>query len=245
MDNSLITLDRTMAGFDHEEFLNRPYYAYFDFGAMLGDVLDFLEFSEGNLEWQYRVEKQSIERQAASGGFLSDKDSDLEDDYRNHLLENAEHRFTVSLPMRLRYASLVAFITTVEWQARHLEVRSGLKKSKEQEKKKRENEFVRILQKISDMADANGDRQLDDLENLVFARNLVVHAAGLPRDYRYSDIGGHVLKLQGFTIGNWHFLGETLRIERGALVPYIEEMQGWIPTLMKQLDEKGLLNEQA
>ena len=109
-----------MTGNDSNDFLNRPIYAL-DFSVMLGDLLDLLEFSERNIEWLYGVEKQSIEREAAHGWGFSEEDKSLESDYTKHLLTNAVHRFTVSLPMRIQYAALVSFVTAVEWQAKHLQ----------------------------------------------------------------------------------------------------------------------------
>lgn len=42
----------TDVDFDPEKFLNTQIYA-FDFQFMIGDVKDFLEFSESNIDWQY------------------------------------------------------------------------------------------------------------------------------------------------------------------------------------------------
>ena len=92
---------------------------------MLGDVLDFLDFSERNIDWLYGAEKQSIQRKAALGWGFPEKDRYLESDYTELLLTNAEHRFTVSLPMRIRYAALVSLVTAVEWQAKHLNGLAG------------------------------------------------------------------------------------------------------------------------
>ncbi len=95
-----------MSSFDPDKFLSEPIYAL-DFGFMVGDVEDFLEFSESNVEWQFRREMISVQRQAASDA--------LEPGYKEHLETNAKHRFKVSLPLRVRYAALVALITSVEW----------------------------------------------------------------------------------------------------------------------------------
>ena len=40
--------------------------------------------------------------------------------YREHLEENAEFRFRVSLPLRVRYAAATSLVTSVEWSIRHL-----------------------------------------------------------------------------------------------------------------------------
>src|ERR1700723_2832186 len=100
-----------MADFDPEKFLDTPTYA-FDFQFMIGDVKDFLEFSESNIEWQYRRELQAISHR---------KDfDDLPLGYRDNLEQGAEHRFKVSLPLRVRYGALLAFTTSVEWSVKFL-----------------------------------------------------------------------------------------------------------------------------
>lgn len=101
-----------MADFDLQKFLDTPIEA-FDFQFMIGDVKDFLEFSESNIDWQYRHELQAI----ANG---KDYD-DFPPDYRHHLEQNAEHRFKVSLPLRVRYGAVLAFTTSVDVCHRLLE----------------------------------------------------------------------------------------------------------------------------
>ena len=49
----------SIADFDLQKFLENPIEA-FDFQFMIGDVKDFLEFSESNSDWQYRHELQAI-----------------------------------------------------------------------------------------------------------------------------------------------------------------------------------------
>lgn len=36
-----------------------------------------------------------------------------------------------------------------------------------------------------------------------------------------------------------------MELKINSLIAYLEEMQGWIPTLMKKLDEKALLIAEA
>ena len=94
-----------MPDFDPEKFLNKPIYAL-DFGFMVGDIEDFLEFTESTVDWQLRREMLAIRRRAEVEEF--------EPGYREHLETNAEHRFKVSLPLRVRYSALVALTTSVE-----------------------------------------------------------------------------------------------------------------------------------
>jgi hypothetical protein len=92
--------------FDPKKFLDTPIYA-FDFQFMIGDVKDFLEFSESNIDWQCRRELQAIAHR-------NDLD-DFPQGYRENLESGAEHRFKVSLPLRVRYGALLALTTSVEW----------------------------------------------------------------------------------------------------------------------------------
>lgn len=95
----------SISDFDPQKLLDTPIEA-FDFQFMIGDVKDFLEFSESNIDWQYRRELQAIAHR---------KDfDDLPPGYHHHLEQNAEHRFKVSLPLRVRYGAVLAFTTSVE-----------------------------------------------------------------------------------------------------------------------------------
>ena len=46
-----------MSDIDLDRLLNEPTYAW-DFQYMIGDVEDFLDFSESNIAWQHRRELQ-------------------------------------------------------------------------------------------------------------------------------------------------------------------------------------------
>lgn len=81
-------------------------------------MVDFLDFSENNIELIYRQELQEIHKSSESG--------DLPSEYREHLEENAKYRFEVSLPLRVRYGAILALGTSVEWSVRIFE--QGFKK---------------------------------------------------------------------------------------------------------------------
>ena len=125
-----------MTNFDPDIFLNKPIYA-FDFQCMIGDIEDFLEFSETTLEWQFRRELLAIKRRDETEGF--------EPGYREHLETNAEFRFKDSLPLKVRYGALIAFITSVEWAVKCLV--SQLKQALPSEPK-RKNETVEPIAKL-------------------------------------------------------------------------------------------------
>ena len=132
-----------------EGILRAPIYA-FDFRFMIGDVKDFLEFSEINIAWQLRRELQAIAHR-------TDFD-DLPAGYREHLEETAKHRFGVSLPLRVRYAATLAFATSVEWAARilNLESRACVQEVKGS------NHTVSILRELSILTRVQTNGTIDD-----------------------------------------------------------------------------------
>jgi hypothetical protein len=111
-----------MVEFNPEKFLDTPIYAL-DFQFMIGDVKAFLEFSESNIEWQYRRELQAISHQ-----------------------------------------------------------------------------------------------NFDDDE--------------LPKD---------VKRLEGFSLENWHFLGDQVCIRQGAIEPYIDHLAALVVDLHRAMSEQGLM----
>lgn len=217
-------------GFDAEEFLNRKHYSL-EFRALLGDIEDFLEFSEYNLEWQLRREIKTIELQDLSG---------YPREYRDHLLENAQHRFTVSLPMRLRYAALVALTTTVEWECKFLAERATFRISKAP---KQTNETVHRLRRYNEVVSLGSSRLIDDYERIVFVRNAIVHSAGVERDYKHrEELKRAISKLKGFSISSWHaWLGPGVTIQRDALKTHIQALAELLPRLWETANQKGLL----
>ncbi len=75
---------------------------------------DFLEFAENNIDLQYQRELQEIAQRKDWDQFPPDYCE------REHLEGGINHRFRVSLPLRIRYGALLAFITSVEWSVKLL-----------------------------------------------------------------------------------------------------------------------------
>lgn len=221
-----------MPDIDFERLLKEPIYA-FDFQFMIGDVEDFLEFSEINIEWQYRRELQAIARRAETEAFP--------DGYREHLETNAEHRFKVSLPLRVRYGALIALTTSVEWSVGFLVAR--LKKPLSTKPKER-NETAHALLELNERTDMGKAEVVRNYEALVQVRNCIAHSAGLVEHYRHREqLPVAIARLAGFALGNWHFFGKHICIERSALTPYVREMGLHIVQLHKVTHEKGLLHD--
>jgi len=220
---------KTMSDFDPEKFLNEPIYAL-DFKFMVGDVEDFLEFSESNVEWQLRRELLSIQSRAEREEF--------EPGYKEHLEANAEHRFKVSLPLRIRYGTLVALITSVEWSVSFV---VGHLKKPLPEKPKGANATVHALQELEALLPMSAGELIKDYEALVRVRDCIVHSAGIERDYKYREKLPTILgRLNDINLGNWHFLGTHICIEKGALNPYIEALAEHVAALHKACDENGV-----
>ena len=200
---------------------------------LVGDVDDFLEASELNIEWQRRGAIQAIRG-------TTDLD-DFPEGYLDHLLTNAEHRFTTSLPIRLRYASLVALVTTVEWEARALCKYAAFSI---EEKPKGVNKTVHILRSFEGQLSIDATKTIDDYENLVFVRNVVAHNSGVVPGCEFEDqVREAVNKLEGFSITNWHFIGDCVKIERDSLKPYIQALGSLLPSMCEKTDKRGALTE--
>ena len=220
-----------MSDFDPDKFMNEPIYAM-DFQWMIGDVEDLLDFSESNIELQYRRELQSIRRR--------EEREDLPPGYREHLEENVRHRFEISLPLNVRYGAVLALTTTVEWS-----VLSFVKLFKEQISKAPGgcNKTVHALSELKDRTGVGSAELIEDYKALVYVRNCIAHNSGITEGYKYEDdIEKSVNRLAGFSLGNWHFFGKHVCITRGALPPYVEMMHEFIIECHKVTNEQGLLH---
>lgn len=218
-----------MADFDLQKFLDTPIEA-FDFKFMIGDVKDFLEFSESNIDWQYRRELQAIANR-----------NDLDDfppGYRDHLEQNAEHRFKISLPLRVRYGAILAFTTSVEWAVSYLKKCAVTPVSDV----RGTNRTVKTLRDFSTRACVDAEAVIDDYEALVQIRNCIAHSAGIVDAYRFkNDLPAAASRIDGITLANWHFFGDQICIERGALEPHIDRAAELVVTLHSAMREQGLL----
>ncbi len=219
-----------MAEFDIDKFLNSPIDAL-DFQFMIGDVKDFLEFSESNIDWQHRRELQAI---ALRSDF-----HEFPPEYQERLEQNADHRFKVSLPLRVRYAALLAFTTSVEWAVDHLNRTSHLPLS---ETRDGTNLTVKVLHQFTLRAAVDSGSVIENYEALVQIRNCIAHSAGVIATYRFKDeLPAAISKISGITIGNWHFFGDQVCINRGALEPHIDKTAKLVEALHTVMHEQGLL----
>ncbi len=224
-----------MPDIDPEKFLNTPIYD-FDFQFMIGDVKDFLEFSENNIDLQYQRELQAISHrknwdESPSG-------------YREHLEQNIDHRFRVSLPLSIRYGAVLALTTSVEWSVKHLN-KQALEPIKDKTNKEDETNIVKVLKELAARARLSAQPTIDNFEALVYVRNCIAHSAGILETYRHKKaLPSAVARLHGFSLTDWHIFGDHVCIERGALNPYIDQMRELVINLHRTMHEKGLCSHE-
>jgi hypothetical protein len=223
-----------MSDIDLERLLSEPTYAL-DFQYMIGDVEDFLEFAEANIEWQYRRELQDIRRRAETEEFPPG--------FKEHLETNAEHRFKVSLPLRVRYGAVIALATSVEWSVGFL-----VKRLKDPLSKvpRGRNETVHGLLEVQQRTGAGRADAVRDYEALIHVRNCIAHSAGIEEHYQFSDqLESAVGRLSGVSLANWHLFGRHICIEKHALNPYVREMGDLIVGQHKAAHEQRLLKKET
>ena len=200
-----------------------------DFQFMIGDVKDFLEFSEQNIAWQHRRELHSIALR-----------HDLKDgpDYRDCLEQGVDHRFQVSLPLRVRYSALLSFITSVEWSVAYL---NRVAKDTVPRRKDGLNHTVKVLRELATRVGLSITEEVADYEALVKLRNCIVHAGGIVSSYEYKeDLPAAAARVPGFTLEDLHFFGVQVCIARNALDGPIERMAKLVVELHKQMHVQGL-----
>ena len=207
-----------------QEFLDRPNYAI-DFRVMIGDVVDFLNFSERNIESQYQLALQAIPAKVAPRdrwiGLLE------------HLEDSAKFRFEVALPLRLRYAVVIALVTSIEWSVRLLVTKLDVKVPSEPRSESRTIREIRGLQADAGM---EGEEEIRIAKDLLQIRNCIAHSAGLIRyDRRSEEIRSSVDRLDGFSLEKMHTLGEHVYIEKSALNPYAETLKKFVVDLHAQV----------
>jgi hypothetical protein len=231
-----------MTDFDPAALLRQVQYAW-SFRVMLSDIKDFLALSEHTIDWQLLAERQSIRRQAELNSFGFD-DNHSADMHRDQLTESAEHRFTVALPMQIRYAAFVALTNTTEWAMRSLQKRwTQPLPTTPMNLRNPEMTASSLLAYFAKSTSLSTTNVVSDYPCLVEVRNAVVHNGGVVNNYRKPNkLKKAVDALNGFHISKWHvWWDECIRIDRGALDPHIDGMSQLLHDIHKIADETGLL----
>jgi len=225
------------AKIDFDTLLDQTFWGL-DILTMLGDVEDFIEFSESNIGWQKHRELRRTEQECNDFEF---DDPHLEAQYRHQALEGVEFRFEVSLTQRVRYATLIALITTVEWVLLTLKKRASFKFPRKPDK---QNEAIYVLSEFNKKMNLGLEEKILILEALVKIRNCIVHDAGLLASSQYENDLRHLIPtLLGIRISNLNFLGEGIEIETGFIQGVIRDVRVWLPNLEKVASAQKLLRK--
>jgi hypothetical protein len=223
--------------FDPQKLLDTPIYAL-DQLSIFSDVQHFLEFSERNMEWMNRVELQRVERE------MKDVKTEEPEDWHSlltHMRDSVLFRFDVTLPMRVRYAALTSLIATIEWSVTILARKTTFNLPKTPKGK---NEAVHLISVFANLCGLSLRQQLAELEFLTWVRNSISHNSGVLKGYKFEQsIRAHVSQYESdFVISNWHFIGDTVQIKRGAIESRIISWREVIRDLFKLSAENRLIS---
>ncbi|MDP3191041.1 hypothetical protein [Rhodoferax sp.] len=219
---------------DFDTLLKQTFFGL-DILTMLGDVEDFIEFSENNIRWQKQRELRRAEHERNDEVF---DDPLFEVQYRDQALRGVEYRFEISLTQRVRYATLITLITTIEWVLVALKKRASFEFPKKPEKM---NEAVHALTVFNDKAALRLEQEIHLLKSLIQIRNCIVHSAGLLASYKHgSELRRGLVGLSGVGISSKNFLGESIEIEAGFLEEIINNTRIWLPAVETALIVHGL-----
>jgi len=203
-----------------------------DFEFQFSDLLDFMEFSERNLEWQRRSHVQSLERKAKLKKYEADE-------YHSEL-DNIEYRFNMSLARNIRYSAVITFATSIEWIAKFMKKQST---SELAPTPNGSNESIHILRSFFELAGCNREHNLETLAKVIKIRNCITHAMGSVQDYKHGDEIAEIIQtLKGFRISDSHFIERVIDIDQGAIEAIIRETRGWIVDFIDECKQKNLIH---
>jgi hypothetical protein len=223
--------------FDMEAFLNQTFFGL-DTLAMLGDIEDFIGFSERNIDWQKQRELRRVKSEYSESQF---DDPHIATQYYDQMIDGVDFRFEVSLTQRVRYAALTSLITTMEWVLISLKSRATFDIPK---RPKGKSELVHVLEVFNDKTELGLTSKIQDVESLVQVRNCIVHAAGLLASYGFAEaLRQNLAGFAGIKVSSINFLGDGIEIERGHLQRIVGDVKCWLPNLERAMHEKGLLKK--
>lgn len=219
--------------------LEEPVYSW-DVSSLLSGIVDYLEFSEQNLGSQRQREVQRARVEAGSLDF-GPENAHLLAQARQQIVESAELRFDIGLSQSIRYAGIVAYITSVEWCMKIFATRLAQSLSN---KPKGQNEAVHTLEHLNTKIATPRAEQVKELKRLIAIRNCIVHAAGLVEGWQYEpDVRSSIAALDGFSLCNTGFLGDTVHVAAGAVDRLAREALVWLPALDKECSNNGTFGQ--
>ena len=192
---------------------------------MLDDLKNFIDFSEQNIQWQKKRELYRIERECDAKSL---EDPDLGLGYPESEREKVQRRFD-SLLQRVRYASLIALITTVERVAMTLKALAESMDRSIPPRPTGKNMVVHLLD-VFNQVGLGCEQQVLVLETLTQVRNCIVHAAGLVDEYEYgAQLRSRLIDFNGVKISAHDYWGQdTIEIEEGYLQRLLEDTKAWL-----------------
>jgi len=196
-----------------DRLLNQTIYSW-DVSSLLSGVVDFLEFSEGNLSWQRRRDLRRAENEAAALDF-EPQDAHLLPRARDQIIEGAKYRFDFGLSQSVRYAGLVAYVTCVEWCSRLFTARLAQSLPKRPNGK---NDAVHVLENLNERVGQRFMHEIEIFRQIVSVRNCVVHSSGLVKGDKHEvEVRKTLTTVPGFCISKEGFLGDSVYIEEGTI----------------------------
>ena len=220
---------------DIEEFLDQTFLGL-DTLAMLGDIEDFITFSEGNIELQKQRELCRATRESDEEHF---DDQHFAAQYRAQTIEGVAYRFDVSLTQRVRLAALTSLITTIEWVLISLRNRATFEIPNKPIGK---NLAVHLIEVFNQQASLDLAPQIQLIETLTQVRNCIVHSAGLLASYKHGpELRKRLSAFSGIKVSNINFLGDCIEIEQNYLQLLVKLAKDWLPSLERAMYEKDLL----
>lgn len=215
--------------------LEQPMYGW-DTLALLGDIEDFLNFSELNIQQQFERELKRTRAECAGIEFDDPSMSEL---YRSHQIENVTYRFEVSLVQRVRYSGLTVLMTSIEWTLIALERHTKVPLPKVP---KGVSESVHRLTSLAVLTNLTLEPQISLLSCLIQVRNCIIHSAGRIETYRHKeDLRKKLIAHIGIKLSRSNFLGEGIEIEQGYLQSVLEDTKNWLVGLEKAMHQQGQL----
>lgn len=219
---------------DVERLLNQTIYSW-DVTSLLGGIVDFLEFSEQNISRQRAREVQRAKEEAKALEF-EPEDALFLLQARDQIVESAEYRFDIALSQSVRYAGLLAYVTSVEWCSKLF----GARLAVPLRIPPRKNGAIHVLEHLNQAVGQRITSEVETFRQVMLVRNCVAHSAGLVKGtQREADTRQAIATLQGFGLSGTNFIGESVHIETGAIEALARSALLWVPSVDEECSSNG------
>jgi len=216
---------------DIKELLNKPMFI-FDMETQFSDLLDFIEFSEHNIEWQKRGQLQQLKRES--------KRLNLDVDEYFTKLQYIEYRYDINLVRKVRYGALIALVTSIQWITDSVKNRLTWEIK---DKPKQVNHSVHIISEILNRYGDSVNHNLHKIEDVIKIRNCIAHSGGIVDGYKYqTEIEYIVSNMDGFSIPIDGIPSDVIDIEKGCIGNIAIETKAWLIPLIDDCITKDIIN---